>query len=105
MAVWLCRRWTGATLANLGPAFGRAGTDGVSNLVRRAEKRYQDSTTWQGTATKIETALGLNTEPSAEPINRQSGGSSCEHNGYAKVSKYTVLASGMRQLAGKPCAS
>jgi hypothetical protein len=61
MAAWLCRRWTGATLAELGPA----GTDSVSNLVRRAEKRYQESATWQETAAKIETALGLKTEHKA----------------------------------------
>ena len=65
MAAWLCRRWTGSTLAELGPAFGLAGTDSVSNLVRRAEKRYQESATWQETAAKIETALGLNTDNKA----------------------------------------
>jgi putative transposase len=65
MAAWLCRRWTGSTLAELGPAFGLAGTDSVSNLVRRAEKRYQESTTWQETAAKIESALGLNTDNKA----------------------------------------
>ena len=65
MAAWLCRRWTGATLAELGPTFGLAGTDSVSNLVRRAEKRYKESVPWQETATKIETALGLNTEHKA----------------------------------------
>lgn len=45
------------------PSFGFAGTD--SNLLRRAEKRYQESATWQETATKIETALGLKTEHKA----------------------------------------
>ena len=65
MAAWLCRRWTGATLAELRPAFGLEGIDSVSNLVRRAEKRYTASATWQETATKIETALGLKTEHKA----------------------------------------
>ncbi|MCH7726785.1 MAG: transposase [Planctomycetes bacterium] len=65
MAAWLCRRWTGVTLAELGPAFGLDGTDSVSNLVRRAEKRSKESATWQQTARKIETALGLNTEHKA----------------------------------------
>ncbi len=45
MAAWLCRRWTGATLAELGPAFGLDGTDSVSHLVRRAEKRSKESAT------------------------------------------------------------
>ena len=65
MAAWLCRRWTGATLAELGPAFGLDGTDSVSNLVRRAEQHHKESATWQETATKIETDLGLNTEHKA----------------------------------------
>jgi len=65
MAAWLCRRWTGATLAELGPTFGLVGTDSVSNLVRRAEKRHKESESWQETATKIEAALGLNTEHKA----------------------------------------
>jgi hypothetical protein len=38
-------------------------TDSVSNLVRRAEKRYQESATGQETATNIETVLDLNTTP------------------------------------------
>ncbi len=63
MAAWLCRRWTGATLAELGPTFGLVGTD--TNLVRRAEKRHKESASWQETATKIEAALGLNTEHKA----------------------------------------
>ena len=47
MAAWLCRRWTGATLSELGPFFGLIGTDSVSNLVRRAEKRWQRSASWR----------------------------------------------------------
>jgi hypothetical protein len=37
------RRWTGATLRQLGPTFGLTGTDSVSNLVRRAARRHQQS--------------------------------------------------------------
>ena len=38
IAAWLYRKWTGATLRELGPYFGLSGVDSVSNLVRRAEK-------------------------------------------------------------------
>ena len=62
MAAWLCRRWTGATLAQLGPSFGLTGTDSVSNLVRRAEQRYRQSANWRKTATEIEATLHLKTE-------------------------------------------
>ena len=62
MAAWLCRRWTGATLTELGPSFGLQGTDSVSNLVRRAQKRHDESTKWRRSAKQIETNLGLNTE-------------------------------------------
>ncbi len=50
MAAWLCRRWTGATLAELGPSFGLTGTDSVSNLVRRAETRHKESANWRKTS-------------------------------------------------------
>ena len=62
MAAWLCRRWTGAALAGLGPSFGLTGTDSVSNLMRRAKKRHKQSASWRTTARKIEATLGLNTE-------------------------------------------
>jgi chromosomal replication initiation ATPase DnaA len=65
MAAWLCRRWTGATLAELGPSFGLTGTDSVSNLARRAEKRHKESAKWRKTARLIVASLGLNTEPKA----------------------------------------
>jgi len=64
MAAWLGRRWTGATLAELGPTFGFAGA-APANLVRRAENRYKKSAAWKETVTKIETALGLKTEHKA----------------------------------------
>ena len=62
MAAWLCRRWSGTTLQELGPWFGLKGTDSVSNLVRRAEQRYQESPKWRRQTKQIETKLGLNTE-------------------------------------------
>ena len=65
MAAWLCRKWTGATLRELGPCFGLAGVDSVSNLVRRAEKRYTESRKWKRTAREIEASLHLNTEHKA----------------------------------------
>jgi len=65
MAAWLCRRWTGATLRQLGPTFGLTGTDSVSNLVRRAERRHRQSAVWRKTVREIEASLGLNTEHKA----------------------------------------
>ena len=62
MAAWLCRRWTGETLAQLGPHFGLSGTDSVSNLVRRAQRRHDESTRWHQRAVDIEKALKLKTE-------------------------------------------
>ncbi len=59
MAAWLCRRWTSATLADLGPCFGLEGEGSVSNLTRRAEKRHQESRKWKQTTKKIESKLGL----------------------------------------------
>jgi len=67
MAVWLCRRWTSATLAQLGSSFGLSGSDSVFNLVRRAEKCHQQSRNWRKTAKAIEATLGLNTEHKALP--------------------------------------
>ena len=65
MAAWLCRRWTGATLTELGPSFGLSGTDSVSNLVRRAEKRHKASPKWRRISAQIEASLDLNTEHKA----------------------------------------
>jgi REP element-mobilizing transposase RayT len=62
MAAWLCRQWTGATLAELGPCFGLEGTDSAANLVRRAEKRRRESSKWRQRAKQVEASLGLNTE-------------------------------------------
>ena len=65
MAAWLCRRWTGATLRELGPAFGLTGTDSVSNLVRRAQQQFKGSASWRKRASEIETSLHLKTEKKA----------------------------------------
>ena len=65
MAAWLCRRWTGATLAELGGYFGLTGTDSVSNLVRRADKQETQSVAWKSMVRKVETALGLNAKHKA----------------------------------------
>ena len=65
MAAWLCRRWSGATLTELGSWFGLEGTDSVSNLARRADKRYNESSKWRRQAKQIENELGLNTEHKA----------------------------------------
>lgn len=65
MAAWLCRRWSGATLRELGTWFGLTGTDSVANLVRRAEIRNQESSKWRRQAKQIEIALGLHTENKA----------------------------------------
>ena len=51
-------------LSKLGPTFGLTGTDSVSNLVRRAERRRQ-SAEWRKTVREIEASLGLNTEHKA----------------------------------------
>ena len=65
MAAWLCRRWSGGTLRELGPWFGLTGADSVSNLVRRAERHYKESSKWRRQAKQIEITLGLNTEHKA----------------------------------------
>ena len=65
MAAWLCRRWSGETLRDLGPRFGLEGTGSVSNLVRRAEARYNESPKWRRQAREIEVMLCLNTEHKA----------------------------------------
>ncbi len=62
LAAWLGRRWSGATLKELGSWFGVEGTDSVSDLARRAEARYNESPKWRRQTKEIETKLGLNTE-------------------------------------------
>lgn len=62
MAAWLCRRWTGATLAELGEAFGVSGIGSVSGLVRRAERRHAQSPSWRRRAASIEDRLQLKTQ-------------------------------------------
>ena len=65
MAAWLCRRWSGVTLEELGGFFGISGTGSVSNLVRQAQTRYDQSRSWKAKATKVEHALKLNTQRKA----------------------------------------
>jgi len=65
MAAWLCRRWSGATLEELGAFFGISGTGSVSNLVRQAQTRHDQSRSWRAKATKVEHALKLNTQHKA----------------------------------------
>ena len=65
MAAWLCRRWTGATLQELGEAFGLSGIGSVSNLVRRAEQRRKESKAWITRQHEIEKSLSLNTQHKA----------------------------------------
>ena len=64
MAAWLCRRWTGATLQELGPCFGLTGSGSVSNLVRRAEQRRK-SKAWTMRQHEIEQSLSLNIQHKA----------------------------------------
>jgi hypothetical protein len=51
--------------ANLVQLFHLTGTDSVSNLVRRAERRHRQSSDWRKTVGEIEASLGLNTEHKA----------------------------------------
>jgi hypothetical protein len=67
MAAWLCRRWTGATLRELGPAFGLTGTDSVSNLVRLTGQQFKVSASWRKRASEIAASLYLNTEQKTRP--------------------------------------
>jgi hypothetical protein len=67
MAAWLCRRWTGATLRELAPAFGLTGTDSVSNLVRHAEQQFKKSASWRKRASEISASIHLKTEQDLTP--------------------------------------
>ncbi len=64
MAAWLCRRWTGATLTELGSAFGLRGSGSVSNL--SGEPHRGTGNHHLGTAgQRIERPLCLNTQHKA----------------------------------------
>ena len=65
MAAWLYRQWTGTGLEGFSVFFGVAGTGSVSNLVRRAEQRRQQSKDWTTRHVKVERLLGLNTQHKA----------------------------------------
>jgi len=62
MAAWPGRRRTGVTSRKLGAAFGLAGTDSVSNLVRRAQQQTKRPSGWRMKASEIGATLQLNTE-------------------------------------------
>jgi len=62
MAAYLCRQWTGLSLAKLSVVFGLEHPDSSSNLVRRAKRRAEESLEYQKTITLLETKLGLKTE-------------------------------------------
>ncbi len=65
MAAWLCRHWSRATLEELGVYFGITGTGSVSNLVRRAQTRHDQSRAWRTTANRILNSLELKTQHKA----------------------------------------
>ncbi len=65
MAAWLSRRWSPATLRELGPPLGLSGVDNATNLVRRAKQGHKDSPRWRQDATNIERQLHLKTEHKA----------------------------------------
>jgi len=62
MAAYLCRQWTGVSLAKLSAVFGLEHPDSSSNLVRRAKRRAEESSEYQKTITLLESKLGLKTE-------------------------------------------
>ena len=59
------RRWTDATLSQLGPTFGLTGTDRISNLVRRADRHCRQLSSWRKPRQEIEASLDLYTEHKA----------------------------------------
>ena len=62
VAAFLCRRWTGETIASLSGRFGLAHPDSASNLVRRAKSRMGKSKPYRQAIDDIEYNLGLKTE-------------------------------------------
>ena len=53
--------------AHLVQLFNLIGTDSVSNLVRRAERRHHQSVSWRKTVQAVDTSLGRNTEHKSFP--------------------------------------
>ena len=72
MAVYLCRRYTSATLRELSDRFGLSHPDSVSDLIRRGAKRIEQSTEAIRQQTAIEKKLGPNPEsdPSEATLTR-----------------------------------
>jgi putative transposase len=62
VAAFLCRRWTGETIASLSGRFGLAHPDSASNLVRRANSRMGNSKPYRQAIDDIEYNLDLKTE-------------------------------------------
>jgi REP element-mobilizing transposase RayT len=62
IAAFLCRRWTGESLAQLSERFGLSHPDSSSNLVRRAKSRSEQSRQYRQAIQDIEDNLDLNTE-------------------------------------------
>jgi len=62
MAAYLCRQWTGLSLAKLSAVFGLEHPDSSSNLVRRAKRRAEESLEYQKIITMLETKLAPKTE-------------------------------------------
>ena len=62
MAAYLCRQWTGVSLAKLSAVFGLEHPDSSSKLVRRKKRRAEESLKYQKIITLLETKLALKTE-------------------------------------------
>lgn len=62
LAAWLCLRWTGEPLRVLSTRFGLSHPDSASNLVRRAQERYDQSASFRQAVDDIEWNLGMKTE-------------------------------------------
>ena len=62
IAAYLCRRWTGVSLAKLSALFGLEHPDSSSNLVRRAKQRAEKSLEYRKTISLLETKQSLRIE-------------------------------------------
>ena len=62
MAAWLCRKWTGATLRELGSHFGLSGIDKRVKFSATSRKKHAESRKWKQAAREMESTLALNTE-------------------------------------------
>jgi len=62
MAALLCRRYTGVPLRSLSELFALGHPDSVSNLVRQARRREEESSEFRKTIAEIAPLLKRNTE-------------------------------------------